>query len=266
MLVLSRRNDESIVFPNVGITVKILRVDRRSARIGIEAPAEVRILRQEVGDESLDVRLDPALLLGNSNVSSKELHEIRNRLNTVNLGLHLYRQQMGAGKIEDANLTFLQALDDLERIDREVGTTDEVVGIPETPSQAAIRLLLVEDDQRQRDLLAGFLTLRGCEVATATDGEDALEYLANHEWPEFMLLDMRMPRCNGAQTVRQIREANASSNLKIFAISGSSPEEFGIETGPQGIDQWFPKPLNPDGLIEQMIESALPGSKLTSLA
>lgn len=250
MLVLSRRAEECIVFPNVGITIKILRVDRRGARVGISAPSDIRILREEVApppDETL-----------NSRLPRQDLHAIRNRLNTVNLGVHLYRQQLEAGFVEAANATFLRLVDDLERIDRAVGAEVGECEEEEPQPRVPFRLLVVEDDARQRELLAGFLKIRGCEVATATDGVEALSYLSTHEWPDFLLLDLRMPNCDGAQMLKQVRESCESPNLKIFAVSGTSPEDLGITTGPGGVDDWFPKPLNPEGLIQRMIQMATP--------
>lgn len=265
MLVVSRRPDESIVFPNVGITVKILRVDRKVARIGIEAPKDVRILRHEVSDDFEDFNIDSSLIRQDQTTSRQELHEIRNRLNSVNLGLHLYRHQAEAGMHNEAQVTFHKVLDELDKIDRKIAPLGAAKGKESAPD-SAIKLLLVEDDSTQRELLAGLLEMRGCHVATATDGEDAMDYLSANEWPDFMLLDMKMPRCDGPQTVKRVREASLSPKLKIFAITGSAPEEFGIETGPQGVDHWIPKPLNPEGLIEMMTQRAkqITGSPVTA--
>lgn len=144
MLVLSRRCDESIVFPNVGITVKILRVDRNKTKVGIDAPAGIRILREEV-DSGFE---EPPLLP--SGECAEGLHAIRNRLSTVNLSVHLYHQQMASGQIEEANLTFRRLVDDLESIDREFGRTTATIRDAAAP-KPNIRCLVVEDDERQRD-------------------------------------------------------------------------------------------------------------------
>ncbi|QDU10868.1 response regulator [Gimesia aquarii] len=245
MLVLSRRNDENIVFPNVGITVKILRIKGGLAKIGIEAPPEIRILRKEIeGKEEVfsSRAFDPD--------ANQKLHAIRNQLNVVNLGLHLYREQCNAGLVDAANLTFLKVLDDLEKMDRnaEVDSNSQ----DERKKESLFRILLVEDDPRQRELLAGFLSMRGCDVATAIDGEDALNWLSMNQWPDFLVLDLRMPKCSGAETVRRVRLNPENPQLKIFAVTGASPSEFDLDQGRNGIDCWFPKPLNPEALVETM--------------
>ena len=251
MLVLTRRSDESIVFPNAGITIKILKVDGRKAKIGIDAPKSIRIIRNEAmaGIEEKLSQIEPG-----TNADTN-LHRVRNRLNTVNLAVHLYQQQMAAGQLDAANLTFLQLVDDLESIDREMSQGDVVKQKPPAFALQSpkMNLLLVEDDVRQRDLLGKYLSSRGCVVATAGNGEDAMDYLQTNARPDFVLLDLRLPGAGGAATVRRMRSHNKElSPLKIFAVSGTSPGELGISTDANGVDKWFPKPTNPERLIEYM--------------
>lgn len=247
MLVLSRRRHESIVFPNLGVTVKLLRVERNKAKLGISAPPDVRILREEV-DTGLEIQL-PGLT--QEGVSPTELHSVRNRLNTVNLAVHLYQQQMSSGDFDAANVTFLQLVDDLESIDQGIRSQEER-DMPDAIK--SLRLLLVEDDARQRELLASYLTNRGCHVTTADDCESAVDYLETNACPDYVLLDLRLPGSDGAENVRRIRAArpNANTAMKVFAVSGTAPEEFGIETGHRGVDDWFPKPTNPEVLFRRM--------------
>jgi CheY-like chemotaxis protein len=63
-----------------------------------------------------------------------------------------------------------------------------------------------------------------------------------------------MPRCDGATTVRHIREDPAYAGLRIFAVTGSSPEQFDLAEGPTGIDRWFRKPINPFELLHNLTE------------
>ncbi|MFK7821104.1 MAG: response regulator [Planctomycetaceae bacterium] len=241
MLVLSRRRDESIVFPNVGITIKILRVDRNKAKVGITAPAGIRILRSEVQTGFEDPVFEES--------SSETLHAIRNRLNTVNLSIHLYHQQMANGQVDAANVTFLRLVDDLESIDREVERQQMAL---DASDEAEIRCLLVEDDPRQRELLASYLENRGVNVHTASGADEAINQLVHGDLPDFVLLDLRLPGTDGAETVKRIRQRTAQSSVQILAVSGTSPKELGISTGAQGVDHWFPKPTNPEKLIERM--------------
>lgn len=257
MLVLSRRRHESIVFPNIGVTVKLLRVERNKAKLGISAPPDVRILREEV-DTGFDLQLPSLVCEGNS---PSELHSVRNRLNTVNLAVHLYQQQMASGDFDGANMTFLQLVDDLEAIDQDIRSQEER---SKSDAIESLRLLLVEDDARQRELLASYLTNRGCNVATADDCESAVDYLEANACPDYVLLDLRLPGMDGAESVRRIRAAHHSqgADMKIFAVSGTAPEEFGIETGRRGVDDWFPKPTNPEVLFRRMCGQSEPAGSI----
>ena len=104
--------------------------------------------------------------------------------------------------------------------------------------------LLVEDQANEREMLAGFLRLHGYQVATAADGMEAIEYLESNEKPQVILIDMRMPRCDGPTTNRLIRDNPAFDLVKIFAISGSTPEETQLNSKADGSNGWFMKPLN----------------------
>jgi carbon storage regulator CsrA len=113
------------------------------------------------------------------------------------------------------------------------------------------RALVVDDDRNERTLLAGLLSMHGCECDVAADGQDALDYLARAErLPDYVLLDNWMPRRDGKQTLDAIRAEPRYRGVKVFSISSTPPEEVGIARGPAGIDAWFPKPLDPRPLWE----------------
>ena len=114
------------------------------------------------------------------------------------------------------------------------------------------KALLVEDDQNERELLAGFLRISGFDVDTAGDGCDALDRFLAGTRPDVVLLDMGLPRCDGAATTREIRRDPSWAGLKIFAVTGHSPDEYDVDQGPRGIDRWFSKPLDPVALVREL--------------
>ena len=97
MLVLSRKADQKIVFPNLGITLKLLSVKGNLARIGIEAPSDMPVLREELVDESAAP--------GAPYVSRELRHDVRNSLNTIRLAVELFQRQMEAGLPDKAQST-----------------------------------------------------------------------------------------------------------------------------------------------------------------
>jgi CheY-like chemotaxis protein len=120
------------------------------------------------------------------------------------------------------------------------------------PSPRRIQTLLVEDNPHESALLESYLRLSGLDVINASDGHEALDYLNTHEPPDAVLLDMRLPRCDGPTTVAAIRGNPTFSRLKIFAVSGAKPGEVNVPTGPTGVDGWFTKPLNPARLVDTL--------------
>ena len=113
----------------------------------------------------------------------------------------------------------------------------------------ARRALLVEDNVNESKLLAGYLRLRSYEVAVAEDGAAAIDYLSSHDDPDVVLMDMQMPGMDGPTAIRKMRAEKRHHKLKVYAVSGSDPADYGVDVGPKGVDGWFPKPLDPEALV-----------------
>lgn len=257
MLVLTRREDQEIAFPNLNIRVQVLQVKGRAVKIGIDAPREISIVRPETG-------IDPdALPRVPAEAGDSEKHQLRNRLNTIRLGLALFEKQAAAG-LHDASLSTAQrVVNELQKLDSEVASQPDDA----TAKQGrATRLLVVEDDDNERELLAGLLRLHGLDVDVAEGGEAALRKLRSNAEPDYVLMDMMMPNGSGPEAIREIRNDDRLRNLSLFAVSGTDPFELGIHEGE--IDGWFPKPLDPQGLIDAIIRrsetTAAPGRTITA--
>lgn len=253
MLVLSRSAQEKIVFPDLQTTIQIVSVKGGVVRLSFDAPESVRIYREEVL-----AKLSPEALQrqapGNSaEVRLRELgHALNNQLNSSTIGLALLRRQLEMGRYEELAGTLDRMEQELKRL-RE--RSEKATADPAPPPRAGTRrpkALLVEDDRNECELLAGFLRLAGVEVGVAGDGTDALDYLRHQEKPDVVLLDMLMPRCDGPTTVREIRSDPTFAGLKIFGVTGVASDTFGLSEGPNGIDRWFRKPLNPEQLLQEM--------------
>lgn len=236
MLVLSRRQGQRILFPNLDIAVQVLPSKGSTIRLGIEAPSHVNVLREEVAAT--------ATLPRSSEEASRERHDLHGRLNTLGIALHVIEKQLRAGLTDDAEQTLHQAQEVLERLPQTAASAPS----PSKPIEA----LLVEDNPNEEVLLSSYLRLNGFQVQTAHDGYEALEFLAAHRRPDFLLLDMRLPRCDGPATVAAIRQNPAYRELRIFAVTGSSRAEFDLPSGAEGVDAWFQKPLNPKHIVEAM--------------
>lgn len=240
MLVLSRRKGEKIVFPALGVQLELLKIQGSTARLGIKAPRHIKILRDELAADDSEATAEAPAHLS---------HEMRNRLNAAGLALQLVQKQLEMGQTDNAESTVQNLLFQFASLEREAKTGDQADG---RDRPAGARTLVVEDDQNESALLAGFLRINGFDVAEACDGFDALDYLSHHEPPDLVLLDMMMPRYNGRDTIDAIRRSPRLNHLRVFAISGTSPADLGVELGPRGVDRWFQKPINPETLVREI--------------
>ena len=255
MLVLSRRLNEKILFPGFDTAVKVVQVRPGMVRLGIEAPADVTVLRAELEDRSGQRSSNKRLRSETTPANLRERdHEVRNRLNGVNLGLTLLERQLQAGHSEEAQATLARINAEFHRLRQAVEA--ERPAPPVSPA-ARKRALLVEDNANECELLAMFLRMAGVEVDTAGDGADALDYLRNHQAPDVLLLDMGLPHCDGPTTVRAIRRDPAYAGLKIFAVTGHPENEFDLIRGPAGVNRWFQKPLDPVALLRDLNQASV---------
>jgi len=251
MLVLTRRLNEKILLPTLQVSIQVVAIKPGGVRLGIEAPPEVTILREEVQDRTGEWGAAPAAPVEEALAPEfRRLNQLlRNRLNIDSLGLAELRRQLQAGLTVDALATLDKVEEDVlmlrERLEAEVERAAQ-------PARRARKALLVEDDSNERELLAGFLRTAGLDVDTAGDGTDALDYLHSHVRPDVVLLDMGLPRCDGATMVRQLRRDPAYAGLKIFAVTGYSADQFDLDRGPGGVDRWFHKPINPEALLQDL--------------
>lgn len=128
MLVLTRRLNEKILLPELHTSIQIVALTPHAVRIGIDAPAEVRILREEVPDHlagchgnEAEPSLDPL-----SPLSLIQLSQLlQKRLEVARMGVASVREQMNNGEIEDAAEALNRLEEDLQllrtRMQKEVG-------------------------------------------------------------------------------------------------------------------------------------------------
>lgn len=243
MLVLSRGPKEEILFPKLGISVKVVRIAGNRVRLGIEAPSDINVIRGELAPVQFD-ETHPENTLPSS-------HRLRNRLHSARLALELASEMVDRGMNDSALETLSKSLREFDKIENELPERGGLAAHPHREVSTK-RALLVEDDENERELLAGYLSLSGFEVDTAGDGIGALIQLSRHDPPNVVLLDMNMPKLDGRQTLDRIRKERSLRNLRVIAVSGLRPEEAGVQIGPDGVDYWFQKPVDPKALVAEI--------------
>jgi carbon storage regulator CsrA len=260
MLVLSRGRNDKVVFPTLGISVEILRVAGNKVRLGIDAPQEVPVHRHELSEKIAASGGDNNIIklpAARDSAAARMNHAIRNRLNAAALGLHLLHKKLESDDRSDAEATVFKIFNELKAIENELEAPPAKGSVARVSEprrdEAALHhsALVVEDDDNERELLAGCLRVSGFDVETAADGLQAMVRLTEKA-PDVVLLDIRMPRFDGCKTISAIRSNPDYRGLKLFAVSGTKPDEMNISVGPEGVDRWFHKPVNPKLLLEAL--------------
>ncbi len=113
------------------------------------------------------------------------------------------------------------------------------------------RVLVVDDNQDSADTLALLLELMGHEVRTANDGPSALE-VAEGFGPEAVLLDIGLPRMDGYEVCRRMRQREWGRQCLLVALTGWSSPEDQQRARDAGFDRHLVKPVE-EPLLRQVI-------------
>lgn len=245
MLVLSRRQDDKILFPALGISVHVLRIDGGKVRVGVEAPPEVKVLRHEL--QALPAKSPPAALGATPKKNSAKDARLQRHLHTAAASLNRLHELCEDGAVGGSDSLIFEVFHHLKSIDEQVAADANREPVLRDYRQRTA--LLVDDNVNECKLLASYLRLKHFDVAIANDGVAALNYLSNNEDPDVVLMDMQMPGMDGPTAIREMRSQRRYDDLKVFAVSGGDPADYGINVSSEGVNGWFPKPLDPEAIV-----------------
>jgi two-component system, cell cycle response regulator DivK len=113
------------------------------------------------------------------------------------------------------------------------------------------KILLVEDNELNRDMLSRRLTRRGYTVVVAEDGEQALD-LAHSERPDLVLMDMSLPGIDGWEATRRLRADPGIAGIRVIALTAhamAGDRERALEAGCNDYDT---KPVEMDRLLQKI--------------
>ena len=113
------------------------------------------------------------------------------------------------------------------------------------------RILLVDDEELNVDMLKRRLERRGYEVLVATNGEEAIAQ-ARAGSPELILMDVKMPVMDGYEATRQIKADPALRAIPIIALTAQAMQDDRDKALAAGADEYETKPINFKQLTEKM--------------
>ena len=112
-------------------------------------------------------------------------------------------------------------------------------------------ILIVDDDASYRKLMVGLLRAQGFEVFAASDGEDALVEFAHHE-PDLVLMDVDMPRLNGFEVCRRLKQQPETRLTPVVLVTGMAATEDRIRGLEAGADDFLSKPVDRNELLARV--------------
>jgi len=113
------------------------------------------------------------------------------------------------------------------------------------------KILLVEDNEMNRDMLSRRLERKGHQVAIAADGQQALD-LAATEKPALILMDMSLPVVDGWEATRRLKAAEATRQIPIIALTAHAMSEDERKAREAGCDDYDTKPVELPRLLEKI--------------
>jgi CheY-like chemotaxis protein len=122
------------------------------------------------------------------------------------------------------------------------------------------RILLVEDNELNRDMLSRRLTRHGHTVLVAVDGAEGVQ-MAGREAPDVVLMDMSLPVLDGWEATRQLRAAPSTRHLRIIALTAHAMAGDREKALAAGCDDYDTKPLELPRLLDKI--AALPARSVT---
>lgn len=115
-----------------------------------------------------------------------------------------------------------------------------------------VKILLVEDNEMNRDMLSRRLERRGYEVIIATDGLAGVE-AAMEAKPDLVLMDMSLPVIDGWEATRRIKENPATAAIPIIALTAHAMTDDRNKAIDAGCDDYDTKPIELPGLLDKII-------------
>jgi len=122
---------------------------------------------------------------------------------------------------------------------------------PPSPWMTWRQVLVADDDPAMLRLMTAVLDSAGYDVALARDGEEARECMSVSP-PDFLLTDWKMPRMNGVELCRWVRQTQSDQYIYVILFSGRTQTRHKVEAIAAGADDFFSKPFQPGELLACM--------------
>jgi carbon storage regulator CsrA len=283
MLILGRRANQSIVFPNCGITVRILDVNGRVAKVGIDAPRNIPVMRGElataVSAESPLGTDRQTLPSGNKQYDAPEstegLLQLSQRLADIQASLHVFQQFRAAGDERKADEVLAEMLEGIARLDKDVlddaehrfrtchGVTREIVsesratyGCESKDGLSEVQILIIDSQNNPKGFVPSAGTFHGCQISTVNSPLAAHLAIQGSEPYDYIVCNCDPESEHNSDLVKAIRSNSYYDHTRIFVTCDSNGTLDQIKNASQRrIDGWLNRPLVSEDLWNHIVES-----------
>ncbi len=121
------------------------------------------------------------------------------------------------------------------------------------------RIVLVEDNEMNRDMLSRRLTRRGYQIVIAVDGRQGVD-LAAAERPDLVLMDMSLPVIDGWEATRRIKASDTTRHIPVIALTAHAMAGDREQALAAGCDDYDTKPIELDRLLPKIEKFTGPGT------
>lgn len=242
MLVLSRKEAEKVLFPSLGITVEISRVLGKNVRLGIDAPQEIRIIREELADTAdLEVIQTKRGFSGSGDAS----RDLQKCLDAANLAIHLAQNQLRQRLNDNAEEALENALVCLVKLENAVASQTGLAPT-QTPvreaktgyrcNQKKVALVVCSNEPLHVDI-ENRLTELGYQIAIVDCGEAMIRFLQENDQPSLVLTVDSISASSDEGDDPMVQ--SPVSGLRMFGVGSLQKTYRAFEFGDSKFTGWY---------------------------
>ena len=238
MLVLSRREKETVCFPNLGIAVEVVRIKGNTVRLGIDAPRKIRAVRGE-----LEVYDNPGL--NPVRFEDDESIEIQQNLDAANLAIHLAQNQLRQGLSEHADEVLEQAIACMQKLEAclcgNQAPPQSSAAVRERTARYEVdrdRVVMIVSTNPACPEISKRLDTRGYRAHLFDNSVQAIRFLSENLQPHGLLVQAGNGESESANR-HLVRQQPLVHELKIPGISGLRQSHGDFALANHRLFGWF---------------------------